>query len=91
MMGDKEVRRMVIAANHTVPEAEIDCSQKSEQLTLFAPPADAEGEAREKKIQRAILGLRARFGKNAVLKGMNFKEGATTIERNRQIGGHRAG
>ncbi len=88
------VRRMYVVANHTVPERGLDVSQKSEQLSLFDAPAGGddsdEHEQRERSIQHAILGLRARFGKNAVLKGMNFKEGATAIKRNRQIGGHRA-
>ena len=85
------VRRMYVVANRTVPEKSIDPSQKSEQLSLFSPAADnGERERRERSIQLAILKLRKRFGKNAILKGMNFKEGATTIERNQQIGGHRA-
>ena len=85
------VRRMYIVANHTVSENKIDVSQKSEQLSLFSPAGDnGERERRERSIQLTILRLRKRFGKNAVLKGMNFKEGATTIERNKQIGGHRA-
>ena len=89
---DLLVRRMYIAANHTVPERELDPSQKSEQLSLFdlSEPAQNAFEAREKRIQQAILSLRTRYGKNAVLKGMNFREGATTRERNRQIGGHLA-
>ena len=45
---------------------------------------------REKTIQKAMLWLKRRYGKNAVLKGMNLTEGATAIERNGQIGGHRA-
>ena len=88
---DLLVRRMYIVANHTVPESELDASQKSEQLSLFsAQPEQDKGKKRERDIQLTILRLRKRYGKNAVLKGMNFKEGATAIERNRQIGGHRA-
>ena len=45
---------------------------------------------REHKLQEAIIGLKKKYGKNAVLKGMNLEEGATTIERNGQIGGHKA-
>ena len=84
------VRRIIIAANHTVYESDIDCSQKSEQLSLFSEVPEFQREDRERRIQQTVLGLRSRFGKNAVLKGMNFLEGATAIERNRQIGGHRA-
>ena len=89
---DLLVRRMYIVANHTVPERELDVSQKSEQLSLFASPVPVQSafESREKQIQQTILNLRRRYGKNAVLKGMNFKDGATTRERNRQIGGHTA-
>ena len=91
---DLLVRRIYIVANHITEERAIDPSQKSEQLTLFAPlcedPADSLREKKEKRIQSAVLSLRRRFGKSAVLKGMNFKEGATAIERNKQIGGHRA-
>ena len=46
---------------------------------------------KERQMQRAVLDIKRRFGKNAVLKGMDFQEGATTIERNGQIGGHRSG
>ncbi|MBR7078764.1 MAG: hypothetical protein IKI41_08455, partial [Clostridia bacterium] len=46
---------------------------------------------KERRMQEAEIKLKRKFGKNAILKGMNLKEGATTIERNRQVGGHRAG
>jgi len=46
--------------------------------------------AREKQMQKAMLEIKKRHGKNAILKGMNLKEGATTIDRNSQIGGHKA-
>ena len=45
---------------------------------------------REKELQKTVVGLKKRFGKNAVLKGMNLEEGATSIDRNKQIGGHKA-
>lgn len=86
------VRRMNIAANHTIPEA--DASQLSEQLDLFTDcKAQAQRERlleRERSLQKATVILHKRYGKNSVLKGMNLKEGATSIERNSQIGGHRA-
>lgn len=86
------VRRMYLVANHTVPEQSLAPSQRSEQLSLFSAENETgvDGEQRERRIQQAVLALRARFGKNAVLKGMNFIEGATARERNSQIGGHRA-
>lgn len=46
---------------------------------------------REKKVQRTMLDIKRRFGKNAILKGMNLEEGATAKERNNMIGGHRSG
>ena len=57
------------------------------QLDLFdTRPAD---DPRERKRQEAILAIRKKYGKNAILKGMDFEEGATARERNQQIGGHR--
>ena len=87
------VRRMFLAANHTVPREKAAEAMKNRQLSLF-DTADAEQaaacEERERAIQYAVLSLKRRFGKNAVLKGFNFLEGATARERNAQIGGHRA-
>ena len=57
------------------------------QLDLFGDPA---ADERERSRQEAILSIRKKFGKNAILKGMNFEEGATAVERNKQIGGHKA-
>lgn len=86
------VRRMYVVANHTIPEAEAD--KQSEQLSLFCDYEKEEKEKenlkKEKNIQKAVLTLREKYGKNAVLKGTNLKEGATAIERNKQIGGHKA-
>lgn len=45
---------------------------------------------REKRMQQAVLSIKKKYGKNAILKGMNLQEGATTVDRNGQIGGHRA-
>ena len=69
-----------------------------EQLSLFVDytasqkerEEDAIAEARERRLQRATLNIQSRYGKNALLKGMNLQEGATTIERNGQVGGHKA-
>ena len=93
------VRRLNIVANHVLPEA--DAPKKndgSEQLDFFTDYAalDAEQEkekaelAREKKMQQAVLTIKKKFGKNAILKGMNLEEGATAKDRNSQIGGHKA-
>ncbi|MBR6185791.1 MAG: DNA methylase [Clostridia bacterium] len=76
------VRRLNIAAND-VEEDDGFC-----QMDLFT---DASAVERERKLQRAMLLVRRKYGMNAVIKGMNLLEGATTVERNAQIGGHRAG
>jgi DNA polymerase V len=67
------------------------------QLDLFADPeADSRREAalaqlqREKRRQQAVLTIKKRFGKNAIVKGMNLEDGATAMDRNGQIGGHKA-
>ena len=78
------VRRMYVVANHTVCESAMD----GIQLGLFEEPR--EDDARERRRQEAILAIKKKFGKNAILKGMNFEEGATAIERNKQVGGHKA-
>lgn len=92
------VRRVNITANHVVDEAAVQKSDNFEQLNLFtdytAVQTKKEEEeaqlAREKKMQQAILEIKKKHGKNAILKGMNLEEGATTVDRNRQIGGHKA-
>ncbi len=87
------VRRMYIVANHVVSEDNAADSEP-EQLDLFTDYDRLENErkmiSREKELQRAVLRIKHRFGKNAILKGMNFEEGTTTIARNGQVGGHRA-
>ena len=77
------VRRMYVVANHIVDESSAD----EVQLDLFQEEPDLE---RERSRQEAILEIRRKFGKNAILKGMNFEEGATAKDRNKQIGGHKA-
>ena len=90
---DLMVRRMYVVANHTVSEEQARQSAAARQLSLFElikPKAEAVREQKEKDIQYAILQLQNRYGKNAVLKGMNLCKGATAIERNSTIGGHKA-
>ena len=76
------VRRLGVTAANVTSE-----DSGAEQLELFSEPFDTEKERRE---QEAIIRIRGKFGKNAILKGMNFEEGATARERNQQIGGHKA-
>ena len=65
-----------------------------EQLDIFSFGEKSEEERlreeKEKRLQSAMLSVQGRYGKNAMLKGTNLEEGATTMERNRQIGGHKA-
>ncbi len=93
------VRRLNITANNVISESEAkSLPQPSEQLDLFTDYAAldeqrAQQEAemvKEKKVQQALLDIKKKFGKNAILKGMNFEDGATAKDRNQQIGGHRA-
>lgn len=90
------VRRLSISANRLICEADAPRESAAEQLDLFTDyaardeqrkKADA-AQARERKMQEAILGIKKKYGKNAILKGMNLEEGATAQERNKQIGGH---
>lgn len=91
------VRRMCIVANHVINEKDIP-DDDFEQLSMFidndAVMRKKEIEARtlekERSIQSAMISIKKRFGKNAILKGMNLCEGATSIERNKQVGGHKA-
>ena len=91
-------RRITVCANHIVPENRVTQKTEHYQFDWFT---DYEQEIRrkedeekrlkkERKIQETTINLQKRFGKNAILKGFNLKEGATTIDRNSQIGGHKA-
>lgn len=95
---DLMVRRINICACNLIYENNIPEDDGPVQLELFVDYEEVERQKAEKKrkeereraLQRATLQLQGRFGKNAVLRGMNLMEGGTTIERNGQIGGHRA-
>ena len=94
---DLFIRRVNIAAVGLIREEDIP-EEAPVQLDLFTDDAAAEKEkeelklreGKEKRLQQAMLDIRDRFGKNALLKGTNYQEGATMIERNQQIGGHKA-
>lgn len=89
------VRRINMSANHVISEKEAK-QDRYEQLNLFdmisekEDAVDQEQLKKEKDIQKAILDIKKKFGKNAILKGMSLQEGATAIDRNNQIGGHKA-
>lgn len=86
------VRRVNLAANRVVSEASVR-ETRYEQLDLFTDQAAEQAKRaeleRERKAQEAILNIKKKYGRNAVLKGMNLLEGATAMVRNQQIGGHR--
>ena len=92
------VRRVNIAANHVLPERFAAQAAEPVQLELFSTPEEQQRRSereeaellREKRRQQTVVALRQRYGKNVILRGSNFLDGATMRERNRQIGGHRA-
>ena len=95
---DLLVRRLNLTVNHVVNEEEANRRTTPTQLDLFtdyeelARQQEAEKAEldKERRIQEAQLAIKQRFGKNAILRGLNFEEGATAKERNEQIGGHKA-
>ena len=95
--NDLLARRINLAACNVIREENIPDSERYEQLSLFDKEEMLSSRAKEKKslekekaLQQAMLDIKHRFGKNAVLKGRNFSDGATAKDRNRQIGGHKA-
>jgi DNA polymerase V len=92
------VRRITVVANHVVDEKSVEKKEEFVQLDLFTDydalreQQEQEETAleREKRIQQAMLSIKKKYGKNAILKGMNLEEGATAKSRNSQIGGHKA-
>ncbi len=92
------VRRVNVVANHVLSEHETPKKEESGQMDLFIDYDVKEAEkkeeeqrmTKEKAMQKAILFIKNKFGKNAILKAANLQEGAMTIERNRQVGGHKA-
>ena len=93
------VRRINITANRIVNEDEVkDAVEEYMQMDLFTDYEALEKEKKkekaaldkERKLQEAMLTVKNKYGKNSMLKGINFEEGATGRERNSQIGGHKA-
>ena len=95
---DLLIRRVNIAVCNLIPEDDIP-DEKPVQMDMFTDYEEIDrnrremraAEERERKLQRVTLAMQDKYGKNAILKGMNLVEGGTTIERNGQIGGHKAG
>lgn len=92
------VRRMYLVAEQVIAEELVPTAPQPEQLDLFTDyearekhqAAEQEALERERQLQQAVLHIKNKYGKNAILKGMNYEEGATAAQRNRQIGGHKA-
>lgn len=90
------VRKIYVVANHVTDENSADTGV-SEQLDILSAIQNAgkpvkdnkKNDEKEKKIQKTVIDIKKKFGKNAILKGMNLEKGATARERNRQIGGHK--
>ena len=90
--------RYLSVVRKNIFETDIKDDVVGEQLTLFDDPEELQRKkdaeeaalAREKRMQRAVVDIKARYGKNAILKGMNLQEGATAKDRNSQVGGHKA-
>lgn len=92
------IRRVTVTANHLVDESQAVEKETFEQLDLFTDYTTLEKErneeekrlSKERRLQEAVLSVKKKFGKNAILKGTNLQEGSTMVERNSQIGGHKA-
>ncbi len=88
------VRRITIGANNVVEEASLPRQEAFQQMDLFSDPEETKKQEadleREKRRQQTVLKIKKKYGKNAILKGMNLQEGATAKDRNAQIGGHKA-
>ena len=95
---DLLIRYLNVTTAHVMAEQLAARHQAAQQLDLFADyealqqqqQAEAEARDKERRLQEAQLLIKERFGKNAILKGLNFEEGATARDRNSQIGGHKA-
>ena len=91
------VRRMYVVANHVIREKDVPDEPRAEQLDLFSFEETTQKEdeqkkqlEKERKLQEAMIKIKAKFGKNAILAGTSYQEGATGRDRNKQIGGHKA-
>ncbi|MBQ3352905.1 DNA methylase [Candidatus Saccharibacteria bacterium] len=82
-----KIRRITIDVNRV--KLEKDANKELKQLGLFDEPVDETSFKKERQVEEAILAIKRKYGKNAILKGINFEKGATGRERNAQIGGHR--
>lgn len=93
------IRRLTLTTNHVISEESARTTSSTPiQLDLFTDyealeaqqKAEEEAQAKERRMQETLLNIKSKFGKNSILRGLNLEEGATAIERNKQIGGHKA-
>ena len=96
---DLLIRRLTLTTNHVISEESArKTSSAPVQLDLFTDYdalkaqqiAEEEAQAKERRMQETLLSIKGKFGKNSILRGLNLEDGATAIERNKQIGGHKA-
>ena len=95
---DLLIRRLTLSAQNLSEEGALANKTEYEQLDLFtdygareeAREQEEENLQKERKMQETMLSIKKKYGKNAILKGMNLEEGATAKERNSRIGGHKA-
>ncbi|MBQ6261960.1 MAG: DNA methylase [Clostridia bacterium] len=95
---DLSIRRINVVADNVVPESSLKADTGGVQIDMFVDRAAEEEkiekkravEKKEKKKQNALIGIKKKYGKNAILRGFDYEEGATSRERNAQVGGHKA-
>lgn len=87
-------RRINVTANNVVNASEAENKKSYEQIDLFTDynkkEQEHQNELKERNLQKAMINIKGRYGKNAIIKGMNLQDAGTTIDRNSQVGGHRA-
>ena len=93
IINNQLLARMInISANNIVNEEMAKQERDYKQIDLFTSYQEEiekeQEELTEKELQKAMIDIKRKYGKNAILKGMNLQEGGTTIDRNKQIGGH---
>jgi DNA polymerase V len=91
---DLLVRRINVTAENVINMEQVEDSKSFEQIDLFTDYHQKEEEEKEEKkereLQKAVIEIKNKYGKNAIIKGMNLQDAGTTIDRNKQVGGHKA-
>ncbi len=87
-----ELYEKIVNPNYPIRRVNMSCNRVvTEEYRQYNFFADMEELEKDRRVQKAVLEIKKKFGKNAVLRGMNLEDAATTVERNRQIGGHKSG